>query len=738
MHIRKSAPFTYHITSEDPHHSMLYRYGILRPDDNLPLCADDGVAEKDGILTLDTKIRTVHFGIIPHTRGFRIEIPLADTERLFGLGDATRREMMVRGICTTMDIANVTSYGPMPILLSDNGWAFFLNTTYRSIFDCAKTDPGKVVIEVENGYADLYLFTADSLKELLGLITYVTGRPALLPKFAYGLTLVQNEETDARSMLWDIRTLRDRDIPCDTMGLEPSWMEKRYDFSVSKEWNKTKFPLPSWYEKNSADSFTFFFPMREMGMQLSLWLCNDYDLLYEEDRKLAEKEAQLQEHTEKPSNTTDAVIFDAHFSDAKRMDELTDPNTPWFENLKKFVDNGAAAFKLDGANQIIPHPDRLWGGKYTDDEVHNLYPVLLARQIQNGFSDYTGRRLLLYTSGAYIGTQQYAATWAGDTGGGPDTLVSLMNYAMCGHSNTACDIDVPSPYSIHYGFLTPWSQYFCWSNWKYPWFLRPEEEEMIRFYARLRSSLFPYLYTMAHRAYETGIPMLRPLPLMYEDTDRFDHVKNAYMLGDNFYVGVFDMHLILPPGRWIDYFTGIVYEGEIDYDIPCGRGGALFIRAGSVIVTMEPQKYILEKAHEYRIEVFPGGNSTFQLYEDDGFTYDYQSGKYALTDITLCENTDGAVLTVHKRTGGYPGREDNGHDILHNSIPHIPTMDTVHDITVILHGNAPCAVTLCGKPVDFTAAEGMVQWILPAAIHASGDAVYNIQYEIPKERNPKE
>lgn len=98
----------------------------------------------------------------------------------------------------------------------------------------------------------------------------------MLPEFAYGLTLVQNEATDARSLLDDIRRMRDLDIPCDTMGLEPSWMETFYDYTVYKKWNKKRFELPSWYEENSAQKFTFFYPMREMGMKLSLWLCNDY------------------------------------------------------------------------------------------------------------------------------------------------------------------------------------------------------------------------------------------------------------------------------------------------------------------------------------------------------------------------------------------------------------------------------------------------------------------------------
>ena len=53
------------------------------------------------------------------------------------------------------------------------------------------------------------------------------------------------------------------------------------------------------------------------------------------------------------------VIKDPHFVPAYQ-DRITKLGEPWFDHLRKFVDNGAAAFKLDGSNQICFHPDRKW------------------------------------------------------------------------------------------------------------------------------------------------------------------------------------------------------------------------------------------------------------------------------------------------------------------------------------------------------------------------------------------
>lgn len=713
----------YHIVCGDKSVSMLSRYKILNTtEQELDKNAKISMAGENAF-SLNAHKRTVDVTACKNEVGYSVQIKLSEKERLFGLGDATRERVMVRGICATMNITDVDSYGPMNVVLSSDGWGFILNSTFKSVFDCDSKGDNLFTVTVNGGIPDFYLVSGTSLQELLEKVTQVVGKPCMLPKFAYGLTFVQNEDVDARDMLWDIRQLRDRNIPCDTMGLEPSWMETFYDYTTDKKWNTHKFPFPSWEPENNAGQFTFSYPMRQMGMQLSLWLCNNYDHIWCEENLAA--------NDDEKAFSDNAVIRDERVHGIKRMDQITKIGEGWFEHLKKFVDNGAAAFKLDGARQTQSFPDRIWGGKYTDAEVHNINPVLLVKNMQEGFSEHTGRRPLLYTSAAYIGTSKYAATWAGDTGGGQGTMVSLMNYAMCGHSNTSCDIDVTNKEAIHYGFLTPWAQYFCWANWRYPWFLSPELESCVEYYANLRSTLIPYIYTMAHKANTTGMPIMRPLPLMYEDTDRFDGVRNAYMLGDSLYVGAFDMNLKLPDGNWVDYFTGKVYSGDMLYEIPEGRGGALLAKEGSIIVTMKPQKYILERDHDYVVKVFPGECASFELYEDDGFTYDYENNLYATTRFTADSETEnGFIFTVESREGSYPGRTDNGSDIVNNSIPEIKPMPRCKDITVEIVGRNVSKVSLDGQSVEFEVADNAVTFTVPSELHEEKDLHYRIEYAL--------
>ena len=611
--------------------------------------------------------------------------------------------------------------------MSSEGWGLLLNCTYASTFDCGATNKDFLTIKAHKGQLDFYLFVPEShsLADILCLQGKITGNPIMLPKFAYGYTFVLNEQTTAREMLYDCLNFRREDISCDMVGLEPQWMTRHYDTSIEKKWHEDRFYIPGWLPENQSGPDTFFYTLREMGFKFSLWLCQDYDLLFEEERQCGERAKELG----KEYSFEGASILDPHLACPEYMDRLTHRDVPWFDHLKKFCDNGASAFKLDGAFQTNDHPDRLWAGKYFDDEVHNAYPVIYTKQMQEGFANHTGRRAVIYTSCLFSGTQRYAASWAGDTGGGYDTVVAMLNYGLSGHSNVTCDMEVITKEGIHYGFLSPWTQQLGWRNWQQPWFLRDELCEAVRYYSHLRNSLFPYIYSMAHKATETALPLTRALSLMFSDHPEYDFVTNEYMFGDSLLVAVFDMKLTLPAGeKWIDYFTGEVYEGgqTIEYKIPEGRGGALMVKAGSVFCTQDYQKYI-EKAipENYHINVYPGGDGEFILYEDDGYTYDYMEGKMATTKIAMKKTGDESFdLTVYKREGSFDGRQKTAESL--PSEPNIPAMGDVTSFDVTVFGEAK-SVTLGGKAVDFKTADGKTAFNVCRDAHRESDLTFKVE-----------
>ena len=425
----------------------LVRYGIVegQPGDvALSVSDEDGavtldsgeasltVSRADGRLTLrdaagEVVLADAEAPVSDPEQGFRASFALTEGERLYGLGDETRDRLNKRGHETPMVLRNVVSYVPIPFLMSTGGWAVLVNSTWFHHVDAGANDPDRLVFSVRQGELDLYLIAGATLPELLDHYTQVSGRPAVLPLWAYGLTWVCDDRgVRARDVLYEAHMFRREGIPLDAIGLEPCWMQTRYDFSVDKQWNEETFHQPFW--KPHQEHGGFVGGLNNMGFKLSLWLCCDYDLSEYEELLLAgdggadgAEDDGAQASLLAADRYDEDVIRDPHFV-PRYQDTITKRGEPWFEHLKKFVDNGAAAFKMDGANQICFHPDRRWYNGMDDAEMHNLYPVLLAKQMSRGFSDHTGRRSMIYTAGGYAGIQQFAATWAGDTGGAEKPL----------------------------------------------------------------------------------------------------------------------------------------------------------------------------------------------------------------------------------------------------------------------------------------------------------------------------
>jgi alpha-glucosidase (family GH31 glycosyl hydrolase) len=613
--------------------------------------------------------------------GFGAEYTLADGERLYGLGDETRETVQKRGHLARMWVANVACYVPIPFLMSTSGWAVFLNTTWRHSWDVGHARSDRLRFSGPRGELDYYLFVGPDLPSLLDRYTDLTGKPHILPYWGYGLTFVCNQQADAREMLDDALNFRREGIPCDLIGLEPGWMEKYYDFSVEKKWHPERFYLPYWSTKGPH---TFLGAAERLGFKMSLWLCCDYDLSHEEER-----EAKSRTLLDAPAAQAHADDFeqDKHLGMAIQMDKITKPDEPWFEHLKQFVDQGVWAFKLDGANQIADHPDRRWANGLSDEEMHNLYPTLLNKQMHRGFKAHTGRRAMVYSSGGYAGIQQFSATWAGDTGGGPKPLVSMLNHGLSGHVNVSCDMDVFTPAGIHFGFLQAWSQVCSWAYWRHPWLLGDTLLPIFKYYADLRYRLLPYIYSQAHVAARTGLPIMRAMPLAFGDDPQADALIHQYMLGDAFLTAAFEDKIHLPRGRWIDYWTGETYEGPADIEArwPADRGGPLFVRGGAIIPYGPLMDYIGQKPVDaLEIHVYPDGESAFTLYEDDGVSYAYLDGAVARTVITCRETAGHVTITIGAREGRYDG------------------MPQARCYNVHVHvASAPQSVSVDGQPVDW-------------------------------------
>lgn len=614
----------------------------------------------------DTPIVTGLLGNWQEAGKILVQFRLKPGEKIFGLGDVSRDGHDRRGQSFTMWVRNVASYVPVPFLMSSDGWGLFINTTERHFFNVGETDPDLLTVGGQNADPDFYLFRG-TYREMIDDFTRLTGRPALLPLSAYGLTFVVNQQETARELLDDCRLFREMGIPCDTIGLEPGWMQKYYDYSTEKKWDPDRFYVPEWAP---IGPHTFVGTARRMGFKVSLWLCCGYDISY------AEEAALRAEHVpdalpapvlppDEPDYHPDDFERDHHCGHwPVRQDQYTKPEEPWFHHLRAFVDQGVSAFKLDGAVQVNEHPDRLYGNGLTDAEMHNIYPTLLNKQMSEGYREHTSQRPLVYSSGGYVGIQRYSATWAGDTGGDARSMVSLLNHGFNGHSNVTCDMDVFSPAGIHFGFFQTWSQVNSWAYFRHPWFLGEKLLPVFRFYAGLRYRLLAYVYAAAMHAHRTGFPVMRALPLAFPDLRASEEdCKHTYLLGDSLLVTAFSDVTQLPPGTWINLWDGKARVGpaRVKSAWPEYAGGPLFVRAGAILPTVPPADHVGQRPWSgITLHVFPGAAGQAEIYEDDGVTFAFEEGAQASTTLELRGDEKRWSLNVGERHGDFaapaPGR----------------------------------------------------------------------------------
>lgn len=567
-----------------------------------------------------------------------LSFSMEDSERFYGGGSTSRDHIQHRGEFLRMWTTYQQTEIPMPFMMSSRGWGVYNNSTRKSFFDIGNQQKSKFNIINTLDEADFFLMMGKDMPAILNEYTLVTGRTYVLPKWAYGLCFGPNMREEQFDILNDAVRFRQFDVPCDVFWLEPQWMEKRYDFSTKKKWNYDRFsPEPYWLQDQYPKTMhnrLFIGKLRSMGFHLGLWLCEEYDLSIQEEDIIAERtggKLSGQEH--------------------------------WMDHLTVFMDQGVEGFKLDPARTIDNHTNWEYYNGRTDKEMHNLNQVLLPKQMRELGRKYNGKRTWHHYCGGWSGTQHWTASTSGDNGGGKTALYDQLNLGMSGFLNTSCDVmSVPRELEmqgLHFGLFLPWVQINSWFSMMHPFYYAKEEQDIYRFYVKLRYSLAPYIYSMALEAAQNGMPIVRSMPLCFPDDRNCDDMTYQYMFGDNFCVGIFTNEIYLPKGTWTDAWSGekIVSKGEtFTREYPSDRAGLLFIREGAIIPTQPDVEYLGARPFDRVIlKVYPHGDSAYTMLDDDGESYEYENGGIASTLFESHERDGGVEVVVNPVQGSFKG-----------------------------------------------------------------------------------
>jgi alpha-glucosidase (family GH31 glycosyl hydrolase) len=597
----------------------------------------------------------------------------------------------------------------VPFIASTKGYAIYFDNTYRGRFDVGASDSTELTYSAAGGILSYYLIAAPTLPGELERYTWLTGRQPLPPRWAFGYIQSKNRyrnEEEARAM---VRTMREKAFPCDAIVLDLKWFAAMGDL----RWDTT-----AWHDPEGMTS-----DFRAAGIKTIL-ITEPYVVETSVNYDEASRLGYLAKDSLGRAYTLDKW-WSCGGCNASLFD-MTDPAARewWWGRHPAFLGRYVAGLWTD-LGEPERHPADMRHHLGTTGKVHNIYNLLWAKTVFEGMSRYRpGERVFNLTRSGSAGIQRYGVIpWSGDVSrsfaGLEVQLPMLLNMGMSGLAYHNSDIGgyarnptTPELYVrwMEFGVFSPVTRAHGAGEVvngapTEPWQFGTEAEGICRDMLRLRYELLPYNYTMAYRNYETGLPLARPLIMMYPGDSRLTDESSSYLWGDDFLVspvvkpGETTKRVVFPEGEWVNFRTDELVQGGRTLEVPAPLGSIpLFVKSGSIIPIAPQMQYSDARPLDTLILcVYPGSanvDSAF-LYEDDGKTTAYQNGGFSLTRYaqTAGEKNGRLHLTVDigPSKGEFTGK----------------IRKRTYEVEVHRVGGRPEVVRLNGKAVpEFSSAAG--------------------------------
>ena len=659
-----------------------------------------GLAVRDGGGRLVFESGAVPFAADGSRRTAAFRRDVAARERFFGLGNYPGQRFKAldhRDNVYELWMSDDNVHAIVPLWYSTAGYGIFVNDAHRGRVSF-KEDYG---LTLDGGQIDFYFLWGPSFRRILTNWSELAGRMNMPPLYALGLTWRSWGRSDAAKILECAKRQLDAGVKMDVCGVEPGWQTMTYPCSFV--WQTAKFPDPR----------AFMAAVHDMGLRVNLW---EHPYLHAKSPLLGD---MLQYGRWGTSMSAGPDLHGCKYGFSGFIPDMSDPAAQeryWKYHLDNIVSLGADGFKVDetdqfGANDSL-EPFKSPSG-IDCNAYHNLIGTLTCNAMHLRYKRDLGRRSFFFSRGNYAGMQRWATAAYTDFYGFPQFVMSMVVQGYSGSYytpeirsvGTKSDLDYMR--RIQLMFLSPFPQSNEWAGKKGPMYILDRNQEVIdcyRKYNALHYALVPYMYSLFWEQHNTGVGVVRPLPIEFPEDGKSLDDCSSFMLGPSLLVRpvawsgttnrVETVSVYLPSGAdWIDYNTGAVHGGgqTLDYASPI-ETLPLFVRAGAIIPV---GRYGTGTARPLdgavRLHVFPArGESSFTLYEDDGISFAYENGDYAETPVS-CREDGGAM---HVAVGPRRGRRKIA----------------VRPCEVVVHcRKEPSAVTLGGKPVG-KGRDSAVRW----------------------------
>ena len=482
--------------------------------------------------------------------------------------------------------ASEIAYKSIPFYYTSGGYGVFVNHPGKVSFEVGSEKVETVQFSVEDEELEYFVIYGPTPKEILEKYTALTGRAPLLPDWSYGLWLTTSFTTDydEKTVNSFIDGFKERDIPLSIFHFDTFWM-KGFEW-CSFVWDRDMFPDPEGMLRR----------LHERGLKICVWM-NPY---------IAQKSPLFKEAMDagylvrrKDGRVWQWDLWQAGMG----IVDFTNPDAwSWFQaKLKVLTDMGVDCFKSDFGERIPT--DVVWHDGSDPEKMHNYYTLLYNRCVFELLQREKGEgEAVLFARSASAGGQQYPVHWGGDSTSQyvsmAETLrggLSLMDsgFSFWSHDIGGFEDDGTADLYkrwVAFGLLSSHSRLHGSGSYRVPWRYDEEASAVLRFFVRLKERLMPYLKELSLEAHEKGLPVMRPMHMVFPDDPAAAYLDRQYMLGDRLLVApVFSpdgrQSWYLPEGRWVHLLDGTAldggrwYEETWDYfDLP------LYVREGDPLL----------------------------------------------------------------------------------------------------------------------------------------------------------
>jgi alpha-glucosidase len=560
-------------------------------------------------------------------------------------------------------------YKSIPFLMckkKNSVYGIFFDNTFHSYLNLGKENPQYFYYGADDGNLDYYFLGGDNMVELVEEYTYLTGRTPLPQRWTLGYQQSRwgcECSEDIREVAGQYRSL---DIPCDVIHFDIDYMDGYRVFT--------------WNDKDYGKPGELFEELREQGYKAVT--------IIDPGTKLDEDYFMCQEGTQNHyfATDTDGKIYvnevwpgESNYPDFGREEV----RNWWGEHHKFLLDIGAAgiwndmnepaSFQGELPMDVVFHDEE----RTTNHaEMHNVYGHYMSKATFDGLRKLSNKRPFVITRACYAGTQKYSTVWTGDNQSLWSHLQMMVpqmcNLGMSGFAFAGTDVggfgaDTTPELLARWVEAASFSPLFRnhsakGSKRQEPWLYGEQVVDIHRKYIKLRYQFLPYLYDLFYQGEKTGLPVMRPLVLHYENDPNTHNLNGEFLVGESLLVapvleqGATHKMVYLPEGNWYDYWTGEKQSGGqyILRDAPLDVC-PIYVKEGSLIPMYEEMSYVGEKPYNTLYLLSTPGAAACEHFQDNGEDYAYREGVYNLYAFSKSEDGTLSADMLHE---SYPKYEN--------------------------------------------------------------------------------